>query len=131
MNRRQLFCALSALAVIPVAALGGPRHRLIGDGEHDDSEAFQALMDGEPVMMPDGSIQQLRYGKPVCLGEGQTYLLNECIYLSSGTHLEGGHFKQTGPVGMRVRTGARDIALRYCRWHGSFAKTIATIGKGF
>ena len=49
-------------------------HGAVGDGVTDDTEAFQALRDGEPVEMPDGWIQQVKPGSTVYLPNG-TFLL--------------------------------------------------------
>jgi len=62
MNRRkfiQTFFLAGVVLSIPFKwAYGQIRHRLRGDGVTDDTEAMQALLDGEPVEMPDGTIQQ-------------------------------------------------------------------------
>lgn len=59
MNRRQLFrfgaAAVLTAAVAPVAsALSAPT--LWGDGEHDDTEALQAAIDGKPVKIAGETI---------------------------------------------------------------------------
>lgn len=62
MDRRQFIqqmIAGAAVLAVPITwAYGKVRYRLIGDGVADDTEAFQALLDGKAVMMPDGQVQQ-------------------------------------------------------------------------
>ena len=64
MNRREFFKSLMAAAAIAAVpfqwAYSKVAHRLYGDGLHDETEALQALLDGQPVLMPDGrTVQQL------------------------------------------------------------------------
>ena len=73
MNRRGFIKSIAALAAVAAApvkwAYGKIRHRLHGDGVADDTEALQALLDGERVEMPDGTIQK-RTGDTVCIPPG-------------------------------------------------------------
>lgn len=59
MNRRSFFRALTACAMVPILGVQRTYHRMCDRGIHDNGPAFRALCRGEPVEMPDGSIQQL------------------------------------------------------------------------
>jgi hypothetical protein len=61
MNRRaflKVTAAVSAALLAPVAWVKR-RLKLHGDGVTDDTEALQALLNGEEVEMPDGTMQQM------------------------------------------------------------------------
>ena len=79
MNRRefvQRFFAMGVTVAIPFQwAYGQIRHRLCGDGKSDDTVAFQALLDGEPVIMPDGKTVQSN-GVMIHLPEGTYRITN-------------------------------------------------------
>lgn len=63
MNRRQFLqgaLAVGAVLAVPFKwAYEIVRHRLYADGVTDDTEAVQALLDGKPVLMPDGVVQHV------------------------------------------------------------------------
>lgn len=66
--------AAGAIAVIPIKwAYQKVRYRLYGDGVTDDTEALQALLDGEPVIMPNG--RKVRY-----------HLDGEIVHLDAGVY---------------------------------------------
>ncbi len=76
MNRRQFLQACSAVVALAMVPVRWVRHRLFGDGVTDDTEAMQALLDGEPVEMPDGSIQQ---SGVISLPVGRTYRVTDTL----------------------------------------------------
>lgn len=64
MNRRSFLKLCAAVAVVVAMPFRWVRHKLYGDGITDDTAAVQALIDGEEVEMPDGSIQQSGFHFP-------------------------------------------------------------------
>ena len=96
MNRRKFFAGLAALVTAPLALARPHRHRLYGDGVHDDTQAMQALFDGQRVVMPDGWIQQASRGCPIVLGCG-SYRLTQALDVRDGNYVIGGHLVQSNP----------------------------------
>lgn len=62
MDRRGFFGLIAGAAAVCTGIVSSIRHRLRGDGVSDETQALQALINGEPVEMPDGSIQEIRSG---------------------------------------------------------------------
>lgn len=98
MNRRQcgkmLFSA-AAVAAIPFQWAGRrTRHTLYGDGVTDDTRALRALCDGEPVEMPDGSIQQMGEDMIVHIPQG-TFVFSASIPTNAGTTIMGAGYDKT------------------------------------
>lgn len=86
MNRRgflkAIFAGAAAIAV-PVSAINlvAPKlFRLRGDGLHDDTAALQALIDGKPVIAPNGT-EIRREGNVIYIPAG-TYHLGPSTRLS-------------------------------------------------
>ena len=79
MNRRefsQAFFAVGVVLTLPFRWVYGKiQHRLYGDGATDDTAAIQALLDGEPVIGPDGKpiIPKLINGTMVVTLPGAIY----------------------------------------------------------
>jgi len=83
MNRRTFFKALAAAAAVvalPTAWITRKYRKLHGDGVTDDTEALHALLQGEPVQMPNGVIQQVPEGGAVFLQAG-TYRITDLLSL--------------------------------------------------
>lgn len=87
MNRRFFLKAVATAAAVIAAPIAWVRTRLKlrGDGVTDDTEAIQALADGEPVEMPDGSIQQIGTDGVIHLPAGRFNISR----IPNGTTLRG------------------------------------------
>lgn len=97
MNRRGFLKSLFAGAVVAAIPLSALRtvapelFQLRGDGVTDDSAAFQALIDGKPVLAPDGQLITAEPG----LNEWKT------IYIPAGTYYLGDSRNLIHKISMR------------------------------
>lgn len=90
MNRRSFVATLgvgiTALALMPQTLLSKPRYVLYGDGEHDDTDALQAWIEGGDVRWSNGGsvgnwIQGKRFiisGNGLDLRRGTRKTLTQC-----------------------------------------------------
>lgn len=56
-------------------------HTLRADGIHDDSAVLQAWIDGDPVALPDGTVQHRAEGQLLRIPEGATVLIAKTLQL--------------------------------------------------
>lgn len=97
MNRRGFLKSLfagAAVAAIPLSAIrtvAPELFQLKGDGVTDDSAAFQALIDGKPVLGPDGQLI-----KPAVDLDGR-----KTIYIPAGTYCLGDSRNLIPKISMR------------------------------
>lgn len=61
MNRRAFMQFFAAVAVVATATVRWFRHKLYPDGETDNTDAFQAYLDGEIIEGPNGEALQRVY----------------------------------------------------------------------
>lgn len=79
LTRRDLFRGIAAASVLAaVPALAKPGYPVIHvDGIHDDADAINAWLRGEPVII-NGNLSQLRDGEPAVFPSG-SYLIGDTI----------------------------------------------------
>ena len=89
MNRRQLFrFGAGAVLCAAVAPLIDTRPTLWADGEHDDSEALQALFDGLPFRVARAELVDAQGGSLV----GGTYLVGSTLHIRKKFDISGAKF---------------------------------------
>jgi len=104
MNKRefvQRFFIAGVVLTVPFKwAYGKIQHRLYGDGKADDTVALQALLDGEPVIMPNG--QTIQHNGDLTQIPNGTYRTTQTLNLGpprQGTiNMNGSHIKYEGCV---------------------------------
>lgn len=112
MNRRALLRGLfaapaivAASSLMPVKAALLLPPKLWGDGVHDDTAAFQAMLDAAQ-----------KSGKPLFLRGGQSYRITSTLHVNSIVHIDGATFVADGKMDamLRFNDGAGGSSLREC-----------------
>lgn len=117
-TRRTFLTAILAACAAPAIAFARAEpkahHVLYGDGIHDDTEALQAMLNGEQVEMPHRGIPGTP--EPPAL-----YRVTNTLYVRNGGHAHGLHL--VGDLGnkpyLRFPTFQGNVRLTDCSFRGT------------